>query len=381
MKLRDLFSKLTRYGAWAGCYFLPVQKDKVVVSNFYGRGYADNPKAIVNELLQRDRKLRIIWLLKEGAENDLPPGVEVCPAGSAKAVYHLTTARVWIDDCRKGAWYKKKRQLYIQTWHGFALKRIEKDALQGLRPQDEAYGIRDSAQIDLLLSGSSTMTDIFRRCFWYDGEIALFGSPRNDALFHPAQGTEEKVRNTLHIPTGKRMVLYAPTFRVDRSMDVYDVDFARLRKACKARFGGEWVAVLRLHPAMESMAEKLTADGITVFNATRYSDLQELLCVADAVVTDYSSLMFDYSLTGKPCFMYVPDLEAYKLDRNFYLELSTLPYPQAENNDALEQAIQGFDAELYERKLHDFYRTHGFREDGQASRRTVDWLLQKLDEE
>lgn len=378
MKLRNVWEKLLRLSAWGLCYPLPIQKNKVVVSNFYGRGYSDNPKAIVRELLSRNAGLRIIWLLKPEAENDLPEGVEVCPNSSFRAIYHLVTAKVWIDDCRKGAWYKKKGQLYLQTWHGFALKRIEKDALQGLRPQDEAYGIRDSRQIDLLLSGSETMTNIFRRCFWYDGEIAQFGSPRNDVLFHPVPGTEEKVRRILKLPAGAKIVLYAPTFRVDHSTEVYNLDFDALRRACAARFGGDWVVVLRLHPAMESMAERMRSDGITVFNATRYSDLQELLAVSDCVVTDYSSLMFDFSLTGKPAFMYVPDLEAYRQDRNFYLDLITLPYGQAENNRELTRVIREFDPETYRKKLGEFYRTHGFREDGQASRRTVDWLLQKI---
>lgn len=380
MKLRNLFEKISRLAAWVLCFPLPIQKSKVVVSNFYGRGYSDNPKAIVSELLSRNAGMRIIWLMGKDVKNDLPQGVEPCTIGTFRAVYHLTTAKVWIDNCRKGAWYKKKGQIYLQTWHGFALKRIEKDALHGLRPQDEAYGIRDSAQIDLLLSGSTTMSDIFRRCFWYEGEIALFGSPRNDALFHPVPDTEEKVRRTLGIPQRKRMILYAPTFRVDRSTDVYDVDFQRLRNACAKRFGGEWVVVLRLHPAMVAKAELMQSDGVTVFNATCYSDLQELLTVADGVVTDYSSLMFDYGLTGKPCFMYVPDLEAYRLDRNFYLDLLHLPFAQAENNDALERIIGNFEQESYRKKLAEFYRTHGFREDGQASRRTVDWLLNQVNQ-
>ncbi len=378
MSLRKLGTKLLRVAAWAICRPLPVQKNKVVVSNFYGRGYADNPKAIVDELLARGAQLRIIWLLAGSVENDLPAGVEACPRGGFWEVYHLTTARVWIDNCRKGAWYKKKGQLYVQTWHGFALKQIERDVLHRLHPKDEAYGIRDSSQIDLLLSNSSAMTKIFQRCFWYQGEIGEFGSPRNDALLHPAPSAMEKVYKALGIPADRRIVLYAPTFREDDSLQAYGVELQPLRQALAQRFGGEWVVVQRLHPKVAAKAVQLQWDGETVLDATHYSDLQELLTAADAVVTDYSSLMFDFGLTGKPCFLYWPDLESYRMERNFYLELEELPFPQAQDNPSLRKNVADFDSDAYRRRLAAFYLAQGFLEDGQASRRTADWISEKM---
>ena len=364
---------------WNAGRLLPVQKNKIVVTNFYGRGYGDNLKPIVAELLRRGEKLDIVWLTADdAAAASLPAGVRAVPYTAKNRIFELCSAKVWLDNNRKGARVKKPGQWYMQTWHGFALKRIEKDAAETLPAGYADYAARDSAQTDVIVSNAALMSRIYRESFWYSGAVEEFGSPRNDVFFAPLQGVREKVCAALGVPEGRKMVLYAPTFRADGSMEAYDVDYMRLRKALTARFGGEWVVLVRLHPHVMEQAKDLTFDGAATFDATRYDDMQELLAAADAVVSDYSSLMFDYGLTRRPCFQFATDIAAYQKDRNFYFPLQKMPFPLAEDNDALERAVLAWEAEQAGEEGDAFCREFGIHEDGKAAARCADWILDKM---
>lgn len=367
---------------WSAGRVLPIQKKKIVVSNFYGRGYGDNLKPIVEELLRRRTDLDIVWLVAdEAAAKSLPAGVRAASYAAKSRIYELCTAKIWLDNNRKGARVKKPGQWYLQTWHGFALKRIERDVENTLPAGYAEYAARDSAQTDLIVSNSALMTKIYRESFWYQGEVEEFGSPRNDVFFASAEGVQEKVRCSLGVPKQCKMVLYAPTFRADGSMDAYCVDHARLRRALEKRFGGEWAVLVRLHPHVMEQAKELRFDGRTVLDATRYDDMQELLAAADAVVSDYSSLMFDFGLTKRPCFQFAADIEVYQKDRNFYFPLNKMPFPCAESNEALEDAVLQWNREEAEHAWAQFCQEFGIREDGQAALRCADWILKKMEED
>ena len=377
--MSDLLSKLAKGAAWTLFRMRPIEKNKIVISSYYGRGFGDNLRPIAEELLRRDENLKIVWLTAgDKAAASLPKGIRAVEYHSAARIRELATAKVWIDNCRKGAREKRKGQIYVQTWHGFALKRIEKDVCDTFEPGYEEYAKRDSAQTDLIVSDSRFMTEIYRRSFWYHGEIQEFGSPRNDALVNGDSTTYKLVRERFGLPEDCKIVLYAPTFRVDKSMEPYSIDYARLRKSCEARFGGRFAVLIRLHPNITSQAKDLSFDGETTFDASTYQDMQELLAASDVVITDYSSLMFDFMLTGRPCFQFATDIAAYRNDRNFNFSLDKLPFALAENNDELEDIILHFDEETYQNNLNQFHQEFGIRADGQAASRCVDWILKKM---
>ncbi|MBQ7779398.1 MAG: CDP-glycerol glycerophosphotransferase family protein [Clostridia bacterium] len=375
-----IVNKLYIAGCWVLSLALPVNKKKVVFSSYYGRGYSDNPKAICEALRAADSDAELVWLVKNEKEAaSLPEGVKPCPYGSARRVFALATAGVWVDNCRKYDRFKKKNQYYLQTWHGFPLKRIEKDAYDALGPEYEKGAKRDSAKIDLLLSNSGFCTETLRRCFWYDGEIAEYGSPRNDVFFKPDPHTDRKVREAFSLPADRKLVLYAPTFRADHSMDAYELDAKKLGEACEKRFGGKWTVLIRLHPNVAFQSEKLFAyDGETVVDATMYPDMQELLCGCDMLITDYSSSMFDFALSGKPCLRFALDIEDYKKDRNFYFTQEEMPFPLADSNEALAECVLQFNEASYQAVWKAFTEKNTFCEDGNAAKRCADWILEKI---
>lgn len=375
--------KIQKGLAWLLYRALPVQKNKVVFTSFYGRGASDNPKAIVDELAKRPEQLDIVWLAKDTAHAGVPEGVRVVPYDTPAAIREMSTAKVWVDNCRKGARNKKKGQYYMQTWHGFALKRIERDVADKLNTPENAayaeYAKRDSAQIDAIISNSTFMTKIYQESFWYHGPVLEYGSPRNDLLVHPSADARKTIAKALHLPEDCRYIMYAPTFRADHSLDAYNLDYHAACHACEQRFGGKWIMLVRLHPGVMQLAKDLKFDNQVTFDATAFDDMQLLLSACDAVITDYSSLMFDFALTRRPCFQFATDIDAYKTDRNFYFPIDETPFPLAKSNAEMVQHIQNFDDAAYQKDWDAFYQKMGFCEDGQATQRCVQWILDKIE--
>lgn len=374
-----IFHKIKRNVLWRMFSYLPKEPRKAVLQSFYGRGYSDSPKAIGEELLRRGGWL-VYWVVKgEEEAKTLPSQVIPLRLDSCGAIYHLCTAGVWVDSARKWAYTRKRgNQFYVQTWHGFPLKRIEKDAGDALPPDYIQAAQQDSAMCDLFLSNSAFLTKIYREGFWYQGEILEQGFPRNDMLIHPPAGIDQKVRKALELPEERRLLLYAPTFRKDMTLSSYDVDYEALVKALGKRFGGDWLVLAKLHPNIADKAKELELNPQFVINASAYPDIQELYVACDALLSDYSSVMFDFLCTGKPCFLYVNDLQAYQNDRNFYFDLQKLPYPLAQDNQALEQAVLTFDETTHQARMEAFRREFQICETGKAAAAVCDLLEERM---
>ncbi len=362
------------------CAATPVKKNRIVFESYYGRGYSDSPKAICEALLKSGEDLDLVWLCRDDeAAKSLPAGVRAAPSMGPGKIRALASARVWVDNCRKYEHFKRKGQFYLQTWHGFALRKIEADASASLENEYLEAAKKDSAQCDLIVSGSRHMTRIYRQSFWYDGEVLETGTPRNDVFFHSADAAREKVRGALGLDKDRKLVLYAPTFRTDLSLDAYGIDTELVLRKCKERFGGEWSILVRLHPLIASASAGLFPyDGRRIVDATEYPDMQELLCTADLLITDFSSSMFDFALTGKPVLQFATDLEEYRKDRDFYFPIDSLPFPLARSNGELETAVTDLTQPGENSAWTDFVRETGICEDGNAAGRCAELILKQV---
>ena len=368
--------KVASDAVWNVCRVLPVQRNKVVFSSLGGRGFGDNPKAIALALMERDPELDLVWLTNN-MNTPLPEGIRPCPYGTPQAVKELSTAAVWVNDSRGGAKYKKKGQSYLQTWHGFALKHIERSAVNLPESYVEQCK-KDSAMTDLMVSGSGFMSRVYREDFWYDGEIGEFGSPRNDVFFRE-NSYPQKVKGFFGLPEDRHFFLYAPTFRDDGATDCYAIEPQTVIEACEKRFGGRWSALCRLHPNAAKLSKGMFPyDGDRIIDATAYPDMQELLLACDLLITDYSSSMFDYALSGKPCLRFATDIEAYTKERGFYFRLEDLPFPLSKSVAELCRCIETFDELEQAKRWTDFTEANGFKEDGGAADRCAQWILSKL---
>lgn len=353
------------------CRIIRKSPRKIVCENFGGKGYGDNPKYIVEELLKRG-KYDIVWIVDKNTKYSFPKGIRTVPIGTFRELYELATAKIWIDNNRKELFiHKGNDQYYIQTWHGFySLKKIERDAEQTLLEEYVKAAIHDGAMTDLMMASCEDRKKLYLKSFWYDGEVMECGSPRNDIFFKKGNFSE-KVRKTFNITRDKKIVLYAPTFRDNHDISSYNLDYDSLCDSLEKKFGGEWICLIKLHPAISYKKNQLNFTSRAI-DATDYSDIQELFLTSDVLVTDYSDCMFEFSLTYKPVFLYTADLDEYKSTRDFYYDIRDLHYSISLTQDELEQAIAKFDEGIYRKETEEFLKRIGSYETGNASRCVAD---------
>lgn len=347
----------------------PIKNNKIFLYSYYGSQYGCSPKYISEYIIKNyPNKYDVVWAFNDVNSKKHIEGIRKVKIMSLKYFYELCTAKVVITNFRTTEIFKKrKEQYYIQTWHSsLRLKQIEKDTEDTLPSHYVEMAKRDSEKLDLLISGCKFSTDIFKRAFWYDGEIFEYGTPRNDILFEKTDDLRNKVKDKLKIDSNKKVVLYAPTFRKDNDLSVYDIDYSRVIKKLSEKFGGEWVFLVKLHPHLISKSEELVY-GDNVLDVTSYDDIQELLGISDVLVSDYSSLMFDFALTERPCFLYIPDVDEYtKSDRKLYFDMKELPFISVKNNNEFVREIDNFNEVKYKDNLVKFFSKIGNFENGQC---------------
>ncbi|GIN73216.1 hypothetical protein J14TS2_36910 [Bacillus sp. J14TS2] len=360
--------------------FLPIKKNKLFFFSYYGSQYGCNPKYITEYIIEHipKDKFDIVWAFSEPTKIKDIKGIRKVKMMSISYFYEICTSKVIITNFRTTNLFRKRKgQYYIQTWHSsLRLKQIEKDAIASLPANYVEMAKKDSQKCDLLLSGCQYSTAILKRSFWYGGEIFEQGTPRNDVLLKEDPTKQVNIRSALGIPTHYKIVLYAPTFRKNEDLAIYDLNYASVLQSLRRKFGGEWMALVKLHPHLLLESSKLESHE-NVLNVTQYDDVQELLSIVDVLITDYSSLMFDYGITQKPCFLYVPDLEEYtRHDRSLYFDLKALPFRIAKNQEQLLKTIASFDGENYHVDLHTFFKKVGSFEEGKASEKVVERITE-----
>jgi CDP-glycerol glycerophosphotransferase len=183
----------------------------------------------------------------------------------------------------------------------------------------------------------------------------------------------------LKIPEDYKVVLYAPTFRKGDNLDVYDLNYHQVLEKLQRRFDGKWVFLVKLHPHLLSKSNQIVNghDVLDVLDVTSYDDIQELLSIANVLITDYSSLMFDYSITGRPCFLYIPDVIDYiHNDRGLYFDVMELPFISGRSMEELLTQVESFHEEAYQQGLAEFSREIGTFEQGNACVRLLEHVNQ-----
>ncbi len=372
-------------------YQKPVYKNSVFFDSYHGL-YNDNPKYISEKLHELRPDTDIFWVIdKELVKNNLPEYVNVIEPSSSKRIEYEGRAEVFIDNhsgsdgrvlgvLNFAPIMRKKNRLRISTWHGTPIKKIARDEPGGNKAKKKC---RIS---NYILAGCSYAANILKNAFCDDYPVKMYGTPRNDSLFNEKIDVLE-LKSSLGLPRDKKIILFAPTFRkdVDQSgvNQMNEFEFDKLFCALNQRFGGEWAFVFRVH---NSVLKKIDVQSLTdkygdrIINGNIGSDMAEYMVCADVMITDYTSSIFDFALTKKPCFLYVPDIEHYeRVERGFYMSLREMPYPISVTTDELYSEIICFDIEKCKTKCDEFLAKIGNKEDGHATERVVNEIIDFLD--
>lgn len=367
--------------------FTRVHKGRMMCWAYTFKQYSCNPRYLTEYLLENNPEFEIFWVFKGNVDTSgVDKRIKCVRYKSLRYFLLVNTAEFFITNARTDPyriyWHKRKGQKYVMLWHGgVALKRIEKDAESQLSYSYLKKAKIDSKVCDLMVSGCRFQTSLLKEKFWYDGEILEKGIPRNDVFFDKARHPEmrERICRKYGISPDSRIVLYAPTFRRDKSIEPYRINWSRLVPELRKIYGTEKVSVLlRLHPNLIGKADASSlVNDESVIDVTRYHDMQELLCVSDLLITDYSSSMFDITMLKKPCMLYATDIEKY--NRGYYFDFAELPFPLARNEEELIGNIRTFDSAAYEEAVESFFEKHiGLCEDGNASKAIAGWLTRHI---
>lgn len=356
----------------------PIHKRKITVLRHYGKGYGCHSKYIVDEIIKEQLDYKIVWLVNDIYEV-MPRNVIKVENTLKNRVYHLATAHIWLDnDMKVLNTRKKKGQVYINTWHGtgISLKKFYLDDPYTVNPTIIRMTHLNAEMADIYLAGSLYIAEVYHSAFAYKGRIEITGSPRVDILINGNSTVEETVRKRLGLKEGQKLLLYAPTMRTDASgafleqKNLFQLDFERICNVLHEKWGGEWITAVRLHPRMPDIPSNVWKEH-HLLNLTSYQDVQELLLIAEILVTDYSSIMFDMGYAGKKVFLYTGDREDYKNQKELLFPVEKLPFPQGRTQEEVEDEMMRFDEKLYEEKLQKFHSQFGILEDGKASQRVV----------
>ncbi len=341
--LKVIFSELVRIGT-TPLRLLPIKKNRILFTGLTGGksyDYSCNPKYLYEYL--RDNypgQYECVWAVKDKAQYSFleEEGVKLIKHFAVSSFPMLLTSKVVVTNGSYTPWFSfRKNQYVINTWHGGgAYKKVENET------PDADWATRRRARfcadnIDLFLASCKVQEEqMIRTTYQYQGEVLRAGTPRNDMLVNGDTALmADKVRQRYEIAPDTRILLYAPTYRKANPPVEFLAD--ELVEVLEAT-GETWVVLSRFH-RYQTQDMNLVVSGTRVIDVADYPDMQELLCAADLMVTDYSSCVWDYTFLKRPCVLYVPDQQEYIKHTGFYVPMEQWPFLCAKNMSELKDVI------------------------------------------
>jgi CDP-glycerol glycerophosphotransferase len=366
---------------------------------FGGRNYTCSPKAIYEKMLtmKQFKDYQFIWAFINPDSHEVKPDkrLKIIKSKSREYYRYCAKAKYWIvNSIISESIIKKKKQIYVQCWHGTPLKKLRYDieveggilnSIDEIRKRNDI----DVKRYDYFISPSAYCTEKFTSAFNLkelnkENIIVEEGYPRNDSLFNIDSDTILKIKKKkkFGIDIDKKVLLYVPTFRDNQHESgvgyTYDLelDFKTLRK----KIGNDYIVLFRAH---YFIANKIDFDECKdfVINVSDYDDINDLYLISDILITDYSSVCFDYANLKRPMIFYMYDYDEYKNKlRDFYISMDELPGPIVKTQKELEEAILDIDNlfEKNQKKYDKLNEKYNYLDDGNASRRVIGKIFYQI---
>lgn len=384
-KARPIVRRFAADRAFGALQRLPVQPKAVFCESMLGGSQWDSPRYVAEQLLAKSPDLTVYWTYR-GVAPDLPGGFVPVERWSLSYVYRAATSKYLIDNQSLPAFFSKRNeQRYLQTWHGIPVKTMGLDSpeIKYAFPEVQRAHVSRASQWDGLVSPNPYFEQTFARSYRYRGHVVRYGTPRNDVLVTHADRREE-FKQRLGLPLDRTVVLYAPTFRNVRGAvnpriprdEINLPDWIRKR-------GRDSYLLVRAH-YLDKVHIPLASSPFAL-DVSRYPNVNDLYLAADVLVTDYSSVMFDFATLGRPIVLFPYDYEQYSgSERGTYFDLlDNAPGPVVYNFDELSDLIGQYspgstiDKESAEtaRAYEQFVESFCGRETGTAASAAADFLL------
>lgn len=357
---------------------MKIKKNYIFLESFLGKSYSDSPKYIYEYMMKNKMDYKFIWSVR--GKKEIPGNAIQVQRFSLRYFYYLARAKYWISNSRlPRTLAKRKETTYLQTWHGTPLKVLVFDMkdVYSADPNYKKHFYHQSRRWDYLSSPNEYSSEIFRRAFKFEKELLEYGYPRNDILYNKNTAEDiENLKENLRIPKEKKVILYAPTWRDDeyfssgRYKFTLQLDLEQMQK----HLSDDYVVLLRMHYFIANQLD-VSKYANFVYDFSSYDDIADLYLVSDILITDYSSVFFDYANLKRPILFYTYDLEKYRDKlRGFYIDIENeLPGPLLMNTGEIIDSIKNINSvrNEYKAKYEEFYDRFCKWEDGRASEKTV----------
>lgn len=373
-----------------------IDNKTILFEAFGGRNYTCSPKAIYEKMLTMPefKDFKFIWAFIEPDNHKIKEDnrTKVIKSKSKDYYKYCSIAKYWIVNSVMLEYITKKEgQIYVQCWHGTPLKKLRYDieltgaALNTIKENRKRNDI-DAKRFDYFISPSKYCSEKFTSAFnlkalGKENIIIEEGYPRNDFLFNKTENDIIEIKKKVGIPLDKKVIFYLPTFRDNQHTSgvgytyKLELDLDRFKK----KFENEYVMLFSPHYFIANSIDLSKYEGF-IINVARYDEINELYLASDIIMTDYSSVFFDFANLKKPMLFYMYDYEVYqgKL-RDFYISLDELPGPIAKTQDELEKYLENIEEEAKKNKEKyiKFNQKYNYLDDGNASQRVIKVIFEE----
>ncbi|MDA7025482.1 CDP-glycerol glycerophosphotransferase family protein [Bacillus sp. CLL-7-23] len=360
-------------------------KEMVFFESFLGKSYSGNPKYIYEEMLKLGYGDRFTFVWSYSGDGEIPGHPIIVNRESEEYYKYLALSKYWVSNIIFPVHRKREGNIYLQTWHGTPLKKLGYDIeVDGPEKMARENFYMESRNWDYMLSANQYSSNIFKRAFKFKKQMLEVGYPSNDIFYHEnAADKAAQIKEKIGIPKDKKVILYAPTWRDNQASGswnhVFDlkIDLEQFQE----QLSEDHVLILRMHHLISEslqIAEELQS---SVFDLSSYDDIQELYLISDVLITDYSSVFFEYAHTKRPILFYAYDFELYKDKiRGFYLDMKKdLPGPILTENGELLSAIRNIDQvqRQYKNRYNEFLKTYCYLEKGDSSAQVIKTVFEQ----
>ena len=397
MNIKKILKDMAKYSVRGlyilGSHIIPANEKIILFESGNGRNYSGNPRYIYEEILNQglNDEFKCVWSLID-TDIKIPGNPVKVRRSYFKFLYYTLRSGAWIFDARHLYYLRKnKKAKYVQTWHGTPLKKLALDMeymdMNGSQDIERYHQeFRDNSLLwQYLISQNPFSSEIFRSAFDFKGEMLEIGYPRNDILINRNNAEDiDEIKGRFNIPKDKKIILYAPTWRDNQYHDNNEYKFATEMEFDKMHkeLGDEYTLIVKFHYLVKENIDWSRYDNFVIECDAEW-DIQELYLISDMMITDYSSVMFDYSILKRPMIFFAYDLDNYKNNlRGFYFDMfEEVPGPICQTNEEMIEFIKNYTEEDYQTQFGEKYKKWSEKfnpfDDGNASKKVIELIRNK----
>ncbi len=357
-------------------------KKLIFFENSDGMSYSGQAKYIYEKMLELGYNKYLDFIWSYSGDLEIPGNPVITSRDSRNYQKLLKDCEYWVTSINFPLLKDDEEIVHLQTTNGTPFKRMGEDIETNSKKIKKDKILLGPGKLNYLLTPNDFSKEVFKRAFDYDGKIINKGYPANDIFYQNTSKKIDEIKKSINLPKDKKTILFAPTFR-DEEVNTENQKFKLLMdlKALYENLSQDYVLLLRLHHlVLDDLEIPDEMEGFAM-DLSDYDDITELYLISDILVTDYSSVFFDYAHSKKPILFFVPDIDKYSSFRGLYDEVrEELPGPEIASEEELAENIKNIDkiSSEYKEKYDKFYDKYCNLGHGNSAKDVIDIIFKDV---